>query len=74
MLYVNLGSVLKIGVTIFVYDAAGRVVAEYSTQLAQTQQVSYLTEDHLGSTRVVTNEYGAVIDRNDYSAFGPETI
>lgn len=42
-------------------------------QLAAVQQVSYLTQDHLGSTRVVTNENGAVRDRKDYSAFGEET-
>ncbi|MGB7068400.1 MAG: hypothetical protein WBD22_02810, partial [Pyrinomonadaceae bacterium] len=34
--------------TIFVYNASGQLVAEYSTALAQTQQVSYLTNDHLG--------------------------
>lgn len=49
-------------------------MAEYSTQIAQTPQVSYLTQDHLGSPRVVTNENGAVTNRKDYSAFGEETI
>jgi len=58
--------------TIFVYDAGGKMVAEYSTQLAAIQQVSYLTNDHLGSPRINTNENGAVIARHDYQPFGEE--
>ena len=38
------------------------------------QQVSYLTQDHLGSQRIVTNENGAVTDRKDYAAYGDETV
>lgn len=49
-------------------------MAEYSTQTAQAPQVSYLTIDHQGSPRVVTNENGTVKDRKDYSAFGEESI
>ncbi|MGB7068229.1 MAG: RHS repeat-associated core domain-containing protein, partial [Pyrinomonadaceae bacterium] len=60
--------------TIFVYNASGQLVAEYSTALAQTQQVSYLTNDHLGSPRVTTNEDGVVTGRKDYSAFGEESF
>ncbi len=60
--------------TVFVYDGGGQLMAEYSTELAQTAQVSYLTQDHLGSPRVITNENGAVTSRKDYSAFGEETI
>ena len=36
-------------------------------------QVSYLTSDHLGSPRVITNQLGAVTTRKDYMAFGEET-
>ena len=61
-------------ITIFVYDAGGQLVAEYSTQTSQTPRVSYLTPDHLGSPRIVTDENGAVVDRKDYTAFGEETI
>ena len=41
--------------------------------MAQTPQVSYLTSDHLGSPRVITNQLGAVTTRKDYMAFGEET-
>jgi RHS repeat-associated protein len=59
---------------IFVYNGGGKLVAEYSTQLAATQQVSYLTADHLGSARVITNEIGQVKKRQDYAAFGDEIV
>ncbi len=58
--------------TIFVYDASGKMVAEYSTQLATTPQVSYLTSDHLGSPRINTDANGAVTARHDYQPFGEE--
>ena len=61
-------------IAIFVYNAGGTLVAEYSTELAETPQVSYLTQDHLGSPRVITNKYGIVTTRRDYSSFGEETI
>lgn len=62
--------------TIFVYDAGGQLAAEYVTNAqSQTQPAAtrYLTADHLGSPRVITNELGNVISRSDYMAFGEET-
>ncbi|MBX7062223.1 MAG: hypothetical protein K1X52_11230 [Pyrinomonadaceae bacterium] len=44
--------------TIFVYDASGVLIAEYSGEVAAEPRVSYLTTDHLGSRRVTTNERG----------------
>ena len=59
--------------TIFVYDAGGKLVAEYANpSTVSTAQVSYLTSDHLGSPRINTNENGAVISRHDYQPFGEE--
>ena len=46
--------------TIFVYDASGVLIAEYSGEVASEPRVSYLTTDHLGSPRLTTNERGAV--------------
>jgi RHS repeat-associated protein len=60
--------------TVFVYDGSGQLSAEYSTDLATTPQVSYLTIDHLGSPRIITNEAGEVTKRQDYTAFGEETV
>jgi RHS repeat-associated protein len=60
--------------TVFVYDAAGKLVAEYSTIVASSQdaKVAYLTNDHLGSPRINTDLDGDVISRHDYHPFGEE--
>ena len=60
--------------TIFVYDAAGKLAAEYSTTVVPTSQatVSYATGDHLGSPRIITDQYGRVSSRKDFAAFGDE--
>lgn len=61
------------GTTIFVYDAAGALVAEYSTEsLPSAGGTKYLTTDNLGSPRVITNEDGKVVSRHDYAPFGEE--
>jgi RHS repeat-associated protein len=59
--------------TIFVYDGGGQLVAEYSTKTSDQPQVSYLTADHLGSSRIITDSTGKVIARKDFGAFGDET-
>ena len=60
--------------TVFVYDAAGKQVAEYSTIVANSTdaKVNYLTSDHLGSPRINTDAKGAIISRHDYHPFGEE--
>jgi RHS repeat-associated protein len=58
---------------IFVYNASGQLIAEYSSgTLTGTPTTSYLTTDHLGSTRVVTDQNQAVKARHDYLPFGEE--
>jgi len=59
---------------VFVYDAAGKQIAEYSTivESALTAKLSYLTSDHLGSPRINTDQNGTVIARHDYHPFGEE--
>ena len=44
-------------VTIFAYDAGGKLAAEYSTTVVPASQakVSYMTADHLGSHRIITD-------------------
>lgn len=48
--------------TIFVYDGDGQLAAEYTINIpAPTNPtISYLTEDALGSPRVITNSFGEV--------------
>ena len=60
--------------TIFVYDATGKQIAEYSTivEAPSTAKVAYLTNDHLGSPRINTDANGAVTSHHDYHPFGEE--
>ncbi len=59
--------------TVFHYDAAGLLIAEYSTIVETTNpQVSYLTNDHLGSPRITTDKNGNVFSRRDFLPFGEE--
>jgi RHS repeat-associated protein len=59
-----------------VYNAGGQLIAEYHSDpvppAAGGGGTSYLTSDHLGSTRVVTKADGAVKARYDYLPFGEE--
>ncbi|MDH3492013.1 MAG: hypothetical protein OEM82_00560 [Acidobacteriota bacterium] len=56
--------------TVFVYNAFGKLIAEYSDKLPESPKIRYLTRDSLGSTRVVTDGAGTVVSRNDFMAFG----
>ncbi|HXF90866.1 MAG TPA: RHS repeat-associated core domain-containing protein [Candidatus Nitrosotenuis sp.] len=42
--------------------------------MSQTQRVSYLTTDHLGSPRVITDQSGAVVSRKDFVAYRDEIV
>ena len=63
--------------TTYLYNAGGQLVAEYATSGAPLAGIRYLTQDHLGSTRVVTQAVvsgpdGGVVSRHDYLPFGEE--
>ena len=58
--------------TVYVYDAGGNLAVEYSQGGSQETGRRYLTADHLGSTRLVTNDSGVVRQRIDYFPFGQE--
>jgi RHS repeat-associated protein len=61
--------------TIYVYNAMGQMVAEYSTATQPTPGTggtSYLTADNLGTPRVITDSNGGVRARHDYLPFGEE--
>ncbi|MGB7070434.1 MAG: RHS repeat-associated core domain-containing protein [Pyrinomonadaceae bacterium] len=63
-------------VTVFVYNAGAKLIAEYSTTVVPVEQakVAYMTGDHLGSPRIITDQNGAVISRRDYTPYGDEVI
>ena len=58
--------------TIFVYDAGGKLIGEYSTEISETPKVSYTTSDHLGSPRIITDENGMIVSRRDFMPYGEE--
>ena len=57
--------------TTYVYDAFGNLAAEYGGQSAGCG-TCYVTTDHLGSTRLLTNSLGGIFARYDYEPFGQE--
>jgi RHS repeat-associated protein len=60
--------------TLYVYDAMGRLAAEYASGDASAPPCAtcYLSWDHLGSTRLVTDQSDSVVARHDYLPFGEE--
>ncbi len=58
--------------TVFVYDAFGHLVTEYGSQALSGPATAYITGDHIGSTRLVTDASGNVVARHDYLPFGEE--
>ena len=58
--------------TVYAYDAKGEAAAEYSTSPPTQTGTQYLTADHLGSTRLVSNAGGTVLGYHDYLPFGEE--
>ena len=60
--------------TTYVYDAAGQLAAEYGAVTTPPPPCAtcYLTADHLGSTRMVTDSNGTVQSLTDYLPFGEE--
>ena len=59
----------------YVYDLFGRLVGEYTSQPPSATppcSTCYLSTDHLGNTRMVTDANHAVIARHDFTPFGEE--
>ena len=56
----------------YVYDAFGKLAAEYSTVAPTSGGTFYRTTDHLGSTRLVTKQDKSDADCYDYAPFGEE--
>ena len=56
----------------YVYDAFGKLAAEYSSAAPSSAGTFYRTSDHLGSTRLVTKQDQSDADCYDYAPFGEE--
>ena len=60
--------------TVYVYDALGQMASEYTNGVTDASPCAtcYLTWDHLGTTRLVTDQNTNVVSRHDYLPFGEE--
>ncbi len=60
--------------TVFVYDAAGQLISNYSSgnEVTPQCQTCYMSYDHLGSTRLITDELAELVSRHDFLPFGEE--
>lgn len=56
--------------TFMIYDAFGKLAAEYGQADEGTGGVSYIQQDWQGSVRTITNSSGFVTSRTDHQAFG----
>lgn len=59
-------------VTYYLHDVFGNLATEYNPLVATPCATCYLSWDHLGSTRMVTNESGTIVARHDYLPYGVE--
>jgi len=57
---------------LMVYDAFGKLVAEYGVPAEGSGGVNYIQQDWQGSVRAVANSNGHVVARTDHQAFGEE--
>ena len=55
-----------------IYDAFGKLVAEYGVVSEGNGGVKYVQQDWQGSIRTITNSNGFVIGRTDHQAFGED--
>ncbi len=67
------------GTTTYVYDAFGNLAAEYggsgASPCGASSPTCYVTSDHLGSTRMLTDSSGSTnVRRYDYLPFGEEIL
>jgi RHS repeat-associated protein len=60
--------------TNFVYDAGGKLLAEYNSVAFPESGMRFRIPDHLGSTRLLFDSSGNVLQRFDYLPFGEELL
>ena len=62
----------QMNTTVFVYSG-GKLIQEHTTNgPPQDEKIKYLTEDHLGTPRIITDGLGQVVARRDFMPFGEE--
>jgi len=65
--------VMGANVSVYVYDVTGQLIEEYSTDSPNaSENRNYITEDMLGTPRVITGSGGQIKERHDYLPFGEE--
>lgn len=57
---------------LFVYDISGKLIAEYSNTPPPTPKTQYLSYDHLGSPRIITDSLGNTLSLRDFLPFGED--
>lgn len=57
---------------VLVYDATGKLVAEYDSAPPASNGTQFVTADHQGSQRAITSSDGSVVSRHDYLPFGED--
>jgi hypothetical protein len=55
-----------------IYDAFGKLVAEYGVAAEGAGGVKYVQQDWQGSVRTISNNNGHIIARTDHQAFGED--
>ena len=68
----RVGKTTTSGTTVYVNDALGQLAAEYGSASSNLCTTCYLSYDHLGSTRMVTDQNANVVARHDYAPYGQE--
>jgi hypothetical protein len=57
---------------LMIYDAFGKLVAEYGVAAEGAGGVKYVQQDWQGSVRTISNNNGHIVARTDHQAFGEE--
>lgn len=60
----------------YVYDASGELAAKYVSAAAAAAPCTtcFISTDHLGTTRMVTDQAGNVVARHNHMPFGEELL
>jgi RHS repeat-associated protein len=60
--------------TTYVYDAFYKLVGEYTSNSVESSSTHFITQDRIGTIRVLTGQTGSVKERRDYLPFGERVM